>query len=345
MAENTKKKGLDLPQTRGTFQVRGKVTGTERDSFYTEKITKTGKPWRSVNFGVQFKPEETISVGLNGMEKENVYFTKRGENGGKSETKTIPWKDRFNFAEDGFSLIGVNVGVTKTKDAKGNDVNDKKHLTDYDACLEVSNNLVDEKTVFIKGNIEYSSYQDGETSKHSTKFVPNQISLGKDIDFTAEDFKPNAKFTQTIVYTGIEKTEDGRFALSAKIVNYNSIEDVEFIVVDTSLANTFRKQLKPYTSINVWGDISVEKDITEVESTDVWGQKNDMKRVNNPTKRELIITGADPETIDTNTYSEAEIDKAIEMIKASKAAENDFGKQTDGWGSGKLEGEDEDMGW
>ena len=154
MAENTKKKGLDLPQTRGTFQVRGKVTGTERDSFYTEKITKTGKPWRSVNFGVQFKPEATLSVGLNGMEKENVYFTKRGENGGNSETKTIPWKDRFNFAEDGFSLIGVNVGVTKTKDAKGNDVNDKKHLTDYDACLEVSNNLVDEKTVFIKGNIE-----------------------------------------------------------------------------------------------------------------------------------------------------------------------------------------------
>ena len=70
-----------------------------------------------------------------------------------------------------------------------------------------------------------------------------------------------------------------------------------------------------------------------------------MKRVNNPTKRELIITGADPETIDTTTYSEAEIDKAIESIKASKAAENDFGKQTDGWGSSKLEGDEEDMGW
>ena len=33
------------------------------------------------------------------------------------------------------------------------------------------------------------------------------------------------------------------------------------------------------------------------------------------------------------------------MIKASKAAENDFGKQTDGWGSGKLEDEDEEAGW
>lgn len=345
MAENKKNKGLDIPQTRGTFQIRGKVTGTLRDNFYTEKITKTGKPWRSVNFGVQFKPEATLSVSLNGMERDNVYFVKRGENGGKSEVKTIPWKDRFTFAEDGFSLIGVNVGVTKVKDAKGNDVNDKKHLTDYDACLEVSNNLVDDKTVFIKGNIEFGSYQDGDTFKHSTKFVPNQISLAKDIDFEAEDFKPNAKFTQTIVYTGIAKTEDGRFTVSAKIVNYNTIEDTELIIEESALANTFKKQLKPYTAITVWGDISVEKDITEVETTNVWGIQNEMNRVNSPTKRELIITGADPESIDTDTYSEKEIEKAIEAIKASKAAENDFGKQTDGWGSGKLEGDDEDMGW
>jgi hypothetical protein len=344
MAE-TKKKGLDIPQTKGTYQIRGKVTGSKKESFYTEKITNTGKPWRSVNFGVMFKPDMTLFVGLNGMERDNVYFTKRLENG-KFDKKTIPWKDRFAFAEDGFSLVGVNVGVTKTKDAKGNDVNDRKHLTDYDACKEISDHLTDANTVFVKGNIEYSSYQDGETLKRSTKFVPNQVSLARDVDFDAEDFTPNAKFTQTIVYMGITPNEDKtKFAVAAKIVNYNSIEDVEFIITDASLANVFRKQLKPYTSINVWGDISVERDTTDVETTDCWGAKNDMKRVNNPTKRELIITGADPETIDTTTYSEAEIDKAIETIKASKAAENDFGKQTDGWGSSKLEGDEEDMGW
>ena len=42
----TKKKGLGLPQTKGSFQVRGKVTGTQKDKFYTEKLTRTDKPWR-----------------------------------------------------------------------------------------------------------------------------------------------------------------------------------------------------------------------------------------------------------------------------------------------------------
>ena len=41
-----KKKGLGLPQTKGSFQVRGKVTGTQKDKFYTEKLTRTDKPWR-----------------------------------------------------------------------------------------------------------------------------------------------------------------------------------------------------------------------------------------------------------------------------------------------------------
>ena len=177
MATETKKKGLGLPQTRGSFQVRGKVTGTQRDNFYTEKLTKTDKPWRSVAFGVQFDENSTVFVSLNGMERDSVYFSKKEDN--KTVTKEVPWKDRFTFAEKDYSLIGVNVGVTKTKDAKGNEVNDKKRLTDYDACKEIGDNLSDDKTVFVKGTIEFGSYKE----KHTTKFVPSQGSLGKDIDF------------------------------------------------------------------------------------------------------------------------------------------------------------------
>ena len=43
-----------------------------------------------------------------------------------------------------------------------------------------------------------------------------------------------------------------------------------------------------------------------------YGVENNMEKVKTPTIRELIITGADPESIDTTTYTEAEIDKAIE---------------------------------
>lgn len=341
MATETKKKGLGLPQTRGSFQVRGKVSGTQRDNFYTEKLTKTDKPWRSVAFGVQFDENSTVFISLNGMERDSVYFSKKEDN--KTVTKEVPWKDRFTFAEKDYSLIGVNVGVTKTKDAKGNEVNDKKRLTDYDACKEIGDNLSDDKTVFVKGTIEFGSYKE----KHTTKFVPSQVSLGKDIDFEAEDFKALADFTQVIVFTGITPNEDKtRATVAAKIVNYDSVEDAEFIITDMNLARVFSKNLKPYSSIKVWGNISVEKNTEEVTTSDCWGAENNMDKVNAPTIRELVITGADPETIDTTTYTEAEIDKAIEAAKASKNAEKDFGGSTEGWGSVESsDSADDECGW
>ena len=261
----------------------------------------------------------------------------------KTITKDVPWKDRFNFKEEGFRLLGVNIGVEKIKDEKGNDVNNKKTLVEYDAAKEISDHLTDGKTVFVKGRIEYGSFNDS----HTTKFIPNQVSLAKDIEFEADDFKQLAEFTQTIVFMSVKPNEDKTKAtVEAKIVNYNSIEDAEFFMEDMALARMFSKNLKPYTGIKVWGNISVEKDTTEVQTTDCWGQKNNMERVNAPTIRELIITGADPETIDTTTYTEAEMDRAIEAIKASKEAEKDFGGTSNGWGSLQSATEDDDnAGW
>ena len=228
MAE-TKKKGLGLPQTRGSFQVRGKVTGTSKENFYTEKLTKTDKPWRQVTFGAQFDKNSTVYLSLNGMEKDKVWFSKKEDK--QTVTEEVDWKDRFTFAKEGYSLIGVNVGVAKIKDEKGNDVNDKKRLTEYDACKEIGDNLTDDKTIFVRGNIEYGSYKE----KHTTKFIPNQVSLAKDIDFEAEDFKALADFTQTIVFTGIVPNEDKtRAIVSAKIINYDSVDDAEFIIVVAS---------------------------------------------------------------------------------------------------------------
>lgn len=345
MAE-TKKKGLGLPQTKGTFQVRGKVIGTSKDKFYVEKMTKNNKPWRSVNFGVQFDNEKTLYVGTNGMERDVVYFSKKLEDG-KTDVKKIPWKDRFNYHEEGYRMIGVNVGVVKTTDENGNAVNDKKTLTDYDSCKEISDHLRDDMSVFVKGNLEFSTYQDS----HRTKFVTSQVSLTKDdVDFEKEEFHPVADFTQMIVFMGVTPNkEKTRATVEAKIVTYDTIEDAEFIIEDMNLARMFAKQLKPYTGIKVWGRISVEKDTEEVETTDCWGKKNNMDKVNSPTIRELIIDGADPNSIDTSTFTEAEIDKAIEEMKAAKAAESDFGgSENGGWGTvqhGSEDGMDDETGW
>ncbi len=347
------KRLFDIPETKGQFQIKGVVTGTEKDKFFVDKFTKTRKPFRSVSFGVQFDKNATRYVGFNGMPQSNVYFSKseKDSNGKKKIiTKKIPWNDRFNFHEDGFRLIGVNVGVKKITDKSGKEVNDKKTLSQFDACKEIAENLKDDESVFVKGNIEYSTYQ----NKHQTRFEPTQISLCKPVDFEDNDFNSNANFQQVIVFTGIDKSKDveDKFVVSAKIVTYKTIENAEFIIKDSKLANVFRKNLKPYQAIKVWGKIDVEQNTEQVVEEDTWGEKNEMTRVNTPALTTLVITGADPKTIEKEVYTKDKIESAIAKINESKVAENDFGNDndsdSDNWGStknSKSENEDDDEAW
>ena len=143
MAE-TKKKGrlFDLPETKGAFQLKGIVTGTEKDGFYKEIKTKSNKDMRMINFGTSYADGETLYVNMQGMEQENVYFSKRAEKKGeKGETVKVPWADRFTYNREGFRLIGKNIGVKKKVDSEGKTVNDKKVLTEFDACREVKEDV------------------------------------------------------------------------------------------------------------------------------------------------------------------------------------------------------------
>lgn len=348
MAETKKNTGLGIQETKGSFQLRGIVTGTSKDSFYKEIKTKSNKPMRMVNFGVNIDKEKTVYINLNGMEKETVFFSK-SEGKGKDKktiTEKVAWKDRLSFKKDGFRPIGVNLGIVKTMDANGNEVNDKQTKFEYDACKYISDNLKDDVSVFIKGKLEFSTYNDS----HQTRFTPNQISLCKPVDFDAEDFKTLGDFEQTIVFMGITKNENGKSTVSANIITYNSIEDAEFIVENPKLAKTL-KTLKPYTSVKVYGHINIEHDtdIIEEDEDDGWGESNPMERVNNPTTRTLVITGADKNSVDTDTYSEEIIEEALARMKSDKKADKDFGDNSDDdWGSMDIkssDSNDEDEEW
>lgn len=61
MAE-TKKKGrlFDLPETKGAFQLKGVVSGMEKDTAFKEIKTKSGKPMRMLNFGTSYLGGETF---------------------------------------------------------------------------------------------------------------------------------------------------------------------------------------------------------------------------------------------------------------------------------------------
>lgn len=351
-----KERIFELPETKGTFQVRGTITGQKKDNFYKESTTKTGKNMRRTSFGVTYEPKKTMYVNMQGMPVENVYFSKSVKQGEKPDVKKIPWSDRFKFKEEGYRMIGNNIGVTKAANEKGELVNVKKVLTDFDSIKEITDHLKDDDSVFIKGKLEYSSYEnDNGEKRNSLKLVPTQVSLCKaPIDFTKEDYEKVHDFTQVIIVNSIadEKVNEkptGRTIVIANIVNYASIEEAEFIIENSGLAKQIKKNLAPFNAIKVWGKISMVEQVEEVDSDNVWGEENKMEKQNSGAIREFVITGADPSSIDKNTYTEANIAEAKLKIKKAQDAKNDFGSSnadadtTNGaWGSMPT-GEDDDM--
>lgn len=343
---------FDLPETKGTYQCKGIISGVARDKFYTSKTTKTGKDFRAINFGCAYDDKKNVYMSLNGMPQQKVYFSKRNPSTGKTETKSVAWADRNKFNEDGWRMIGVGLGLKKTTNSEGKEVNDKKTMTPFDACGYIKDNLQDDMSTFIRGNIEFSSYMDGEGNvRRSVKYVPNQISLCKEVDFSEynEDNKPVHDFTQTIVFMSIEKEKEndrdtGRFVVSAKIVTYSDIVDTQFIITDAKLAGLFKKNLKSFNAITVHGYIEVSHQLEEISNEDVWGEVNTMTAVTAPTKTEMIITGATSSSIDRDTYTEKNVSDAVKKIRASQTAEKNFSGNAvsvsaDDWGD-----DDEDDG-
>lgn len=331
---------FDLPQTKGFFNLKGIVHGVLGQNFYTEKKAKNNKNFRMVNFGVEYDKTKTVYVNLNGMPQDKVYFSKKEnpkEKKSKTITKEVTWENRMKKDPDGYQLIGVTVGLTKTTNDKGKEVNDNKILTNFDACKYISENLKDDSSIFVTGDIDFSSFinSNGDIQR-SIKYVPKKMYLAQDINFEKnaelEPKEQNAlhSFHQRIIYMGIEPEvendeQTGRFILHAKIVTYNDIVDTEFIVTTKGRALWFKKNMKPYQAIDVGGVIAVSHMVEEVENNDdPFEEDPTSKRVNSSSKTELIIVSRAEESRDNDTYTEKNIEEAIQKIRNAKDAEKKF---------------------
>ena len=103
------------------------------------------------------------------------------------------------------------------------------------------------------------------------------------------------------------------------------------------------------------GNITSKVEKEEVEDDDCWGSQNSMTKVKSPTKKELIIVGAKPSTLDKTTYTREAIEEALEKIKKSQEAKRDFGESEENdngdfseseWGNVKgFESMSDDEGW
>ena len=334
----------NLKQTSCPFQVRGIISGVESDRFYKSGVGKNGGQWNKINFGVKINENKTVYISLNGFPRQEVYYYKRAETrGAKGTTVKVPWKDRKKSPGDGFRLIGVNLSTGK--DNEGNNINSV--FTEYDAVEWLHENLKDGESVFIKGNIEFSSYvnKDGNVQRR-VDMVLNQMSYTKKpVDFDVDDFTETCDFDDEFVFSAIDKETDendkptGRFILSGYAIGYNTVENISFIIPadHAGLANNIRKSLKPGNFIKVVGKVDVVGNIEEVVVDDGWGEQSKINRNNGSFRTEYIVVGADPHSIDKETYSEDDIAAAIKKIKASKEAERNFGEQ--------IENDDVDAPW
>ena len=249
-------------------------------------------------------------------------------------TQKVAWKDRKKSPGKDYRLIGVNISTDK--DEEGKNVNEM--FTEYDAVEWLKDNLEDDTSVFIKGNLQFSSYTDrnGQTRK-KVELIPTQISYTqKPVDFDAEDYKEMCEFENTIVFQSIDQETDendkktGRFILTGYSIGYNSVESVSFILKEdcAKLAGNLKKRMKPGYAIKTYGRVEVVTDISTVEDdSDGWGDTSPMQRINSPVRREYIVYRAEPSSIDEESYSEDDIVEAIRKINAAKKATENFGEK------------------
>ena len=356
------KRKFDLQETKGTYEIIGKTSRVESDKFFSERTnSKDGKKTeaRKVNFGIIYDDNEAgtnkkeIFVGLDGYKRDKVYASKSvTENGKKKfETKDFSWENRYNLPE-GFSPIGIRLGIEKQMNSEGKIENVKKNLYEYDACDELHNKLMDDQSVYVRGSIQNYTSSKGE---HRQQFNISQISLlSDDIEF-GEGFTPKNHFKQPICFKGIEQSpdRDGEWIIYGYVISYNSIEEIEMITRDATIARNLHKQVKPYWYIELWGDIENIPNTESVKDGDVWGKECSMDKQVAPSKTVLVVTGAKPSSIDGELYSEESIDQALAIIKQSKIADKDYGKSISddeagfkgNWGSVDPNSLDEEEDW
>lgn len=192
-----------LKKSKADFNLIGKAKITDFTFKIEEQSSKQDSDWvyNMLKLGVDCGENGTIyaeMMGGYGTDRENIVYVhgKKEENGNIRDDFnnrfTIAWDDRED--EQVLETIGdmcyITVGLEK-------DVNDKtvykKFLTEYDAIKYVNENLVEDMVINVKGNMNYSMYNDSLQCKKSIKSIV--LSKAEEKDF-------RGTFTQAILIDG-----------------------------------------------------------------------------------------------------------------------------------------------
>lgn len=305
-----KPNALGIEQTPATVILKG-VVRLPKES-YTESISGKGQPIRKFQFGIETEKDNIVYTEIFAMQNDAYAYSKA-----EQKTEKVGFKDIPLFEKEGYNIIGTRSKIGKVE----------KNLVEWYMTEFLANNLTEGMSVFVNAEIQFRSYTNDEgITKIQKTIVPKAIyESSKVIDFESE-LGQNV-LNLDMIYIGIEQDkENQKFDLDIKYVAYKDILDIPLVIRDVNLAKSFKTKLKPYTMITVSGKVVNKVELVQVQEDNGWGSFESTKTVKNYTT-ELLITGADPSTIDKEKYSEKVIEEALSKKEVKATANNDgFGK-------------------
>ena len=221
MSKNNKKT-LEKKNWRSQFTLTGKAKVNDYTYRINEKSEKSDWIYNMLNLGVDCGTTcGTVyaeMMGGYGSERDNVLYVHGKNDEGQDDYEnrfTVDWDDRFE--ETILETIGdtcfIKVGIEKDKKGK---LFINKFLSPYDAIEYIKENLENETVVNVKGNIEYSVYNDNvQVRKRITSIFLSNIG---DVN------KYTANFTQTLLLKkdsiGKLDKEKGTIPIYATVLEY-----------------------------------------------------------------------------------------------------------------------------
>ena len=365
-------KAKKLEQTRGEFKIKGLVKGIDRDNAYEEGVRPSGRyagrTFRKLNLGIQTSENNQLRLGMFSYEPDEVFLWNNDKRKKDPNYKgeRIPFEEYLQKKEilkaNGTAVLQARIGVDYDDDGKLI----SHGLTTYEASEEIYDNIDNDDSVYVEGQISYSEYKNRQDEMVTgINYNVNRLfKSNTDFDLRAEDYEEQDYYEQQFVYVDsmIDKAKK-QLVVIGRIIDYQeNTVDTNFVINYgedkgmAKLAENMKKKFKFGDLVTVFGQLvnrSVEQDVEEEEDdllSALGGkaQPSHAKRANFTYEREMTIDGV--LEWEKGFYSEEDF-YANEIIEEEEEEKNDLTSELGGKSAPKndnpfanldMEDEDED---
>lgn len=308
-------KAKKLEQTRGEFKIKGLVKGIDRDNAYEEGVRPegrhAGRTFRKLNLGIQTSENNQLRLGMFSYEPEEVFLWNNDKRKKDPSYKgeRIPYEEYLQKKEilkaNGTAVLQARIGVEYDEDEKLI----SHGLTTYEASEEIYDNVDNDDSVYVEGQISYSEYKNRQDEMVTgINYNINRLfKSNTDFDLRAEDYEEQDYYEQQFVYVDsmVDKAKK-QLIVIGRIIDYReNTVDANFVINYgedkgmKKLAENMKKKFKFGDLVTVFGQLvnrSVEQDVEEEEDdllSALGGkaQPSHAKRANFTYEREMTIDG------------------------------------------------------